>query len=183
MFLVKKSLSENIHKNPYNPGMTSVESGSPCQRAVLQESNLNWLLHRAAHRLGTALDEKAQQHGVGIRGYVVLMALLEQPGRTQLALGHSLGLDKTTLTALLDKMQANGLVVRRDNPNDRRSRIPEITDAGRTLQAQLVGELADVESQVLGGLAHAEREQLRLTLAKVVAPSLDGTPDPGGSCL
>src|SRR5262245_52278942 len=110
--------------------MTSVESGNPCQSAALQESDLNWLMHRAAHRLGGALDERAQQRGVGIRGYVVLTALLEQSGRTQLALGHSLGLDKTTLTALLDKMQVSGFVVRRDNPGDRRSRIPEITDAG-----------------------------------------------------
>jgi len=163
--------------------MTSVDSGNPCQRACLQESDLNWLMHRAAHRLGSALDERAQQHGVGIRGYVVLTALLEAPGRTQLALGHSLGLDKTTLTALLDKMQANGLVVRRDNPGDRRSRIPEITDEGRKVQATLAGELAEVESHVLGGLSAPERDQLRLTLAKVVAPAMDGTPDPGGSCL
>jgi len=163
--------------------MTSVESGNPCQRDVLQESNLNWLMHRAAHRLGSALDERAQQRGVGIRGYVVLTALLEQPGRTQLALGHSLGLDKTTLTALLDKMQAGGLVVRRDNPDDRRSRIPEITGTGREVQAKLVGELAEVECQVLGGLSEAERDLLRVILAKLVAPALDGTPDPGGSCL
>src|ERR1044072_7303261 len=136
--------------------MTSVHSGTPCQRACLQESDLNWLMHRAAHRLGSALDERAQQHGVGIRGYVVLTALLEAPGRTQLALGHSLGLDKTTLTALLDKMQANALVVRRDNPGDRRSRIPEITDEGRKVQATLAGELAEVESHVLGGLSAPE---------------------------
>src|SRR5438477_11064796 len=95
-------------------------------RTLLRTSDLNWLLHRAARRLGEALDSVAQQHGVGIRGQLVLTALIEEPGRTQLALGAALGLDKTTLTSTLDKLEQAELVVRRPDPQDRRVRIPEV---------------------------------------------------------
>lgn len=183
MFPVETVTNQTIWTATYDGRVTSQNTDDPCRRPGLQESDLNWLLHHAAHRLGSALDERAQQHGAGIRGYVVLTALLEQPGRTQLALGYSLGLDKTTLTALLDKMQAGGLVVREANPGDRRSRIPAITDTGRELQARLAGALAQVEEQVLADLTTAERDQLRVTLAKLVAPTLDGSPGPSGSCL
>jgi hypothetical protein len=41
----------------------------------------------------------------GVRDWIVLSALIAETGRTQLGLGHALGLDKTTLTALLDRVE------------------------------------------------------------------------------
>ena len=84
-------------------------------------ADLTWLLHRAAQRMRTALDQVAQASGLaGVRDWIVLAALTAEPGRTQLALAHDLGLDKTTLTSLLDRLEAGGLVVRSVDPHDRR---------------------------------------------------------------
>src|SRR5262245_48418383 len=74
--------------------------------------DLTWLLHRGAQRLRTALDEVAHELGLsGARDWIVLTALVAGPARTQLALGHELGLDKTTMTLLLDRLTSAGLVV------------------------------------------------------------------------
>src|ERR1700689_2249094 len=93
-----------------------------------QPADLTWLLHRAAQRMRVALDQVARAQGLsGVRDWIVLSALIAGPGGTQLALGHALGLDKTTLTSLLDRLETDGLVVRSLDPHDRRARIPEVT--------------------------------------------------------
>ena len=78
---------------------------------------------------------------------MIAATLIAEPGRTQLALGHALGLDKTTVTSLLDRLEADGLIVRSLDPHDRRARIPEITadavrmgyDGYATLEPHLLG--------------------------------------------
>src|SRR6202451_2637963 len=63
-----------------------------------QPADLTWLLHRAAQRMRAALDQVAMAHGLsGVRDWIVLSALIAEPGRTQLALRHAPGLDKNTL--------------------------------------------------------------------------------------
>ena len=61
------------------------------------DSEITWLLHRAAQRLRGVTSHLAEQYGLTLRDYIVLSALAKTPGLTQSDLGKSLGLDKTTL--------------------------------------------------------------------------------------
>lgn len=63
------------------------------------DSEITWLLHRAAQRVRGATGEQAEKHGLTLRDYIVLSALHKTPGLTQGDLGRSLGLDKTTYPA------------------------------------------------------------------------------------
>ncbi|TWP52472.1 winged helix-turn-helix transcriptional regulator [Lentzea tibetensis] len=147
--------------------------------ACVEKFDLNWLLHRAAQKLGSAFQDEALKHGVSMRGQLVLQALSsDEFQRTQLALGAALGLDKTTLTSELDKLERDGLVVRQPDPRDRRVRTPVITDQGRALTAKIALALAEVEAGFRSDLSEAEFGQLRELLSRL----LNGDPVPG-SCL
>jgi DNA-binding MarR family transcriptional regulator len=163
-----------------------VEESVPvsCEEAqrCLQYYDLNWLLNRAAHGLREAMDAEAAAHGITIRGQVVLTAIVqneyEKAGKpvSQLALSTALGLDKTTMTAVLDKLEGLGLLVRTPDPNDRRARIPVATDAGRELQGKLYRQLQSVEQRVLVGLSLGERDTLRDLLRRIITPGhVDGS--------
>src|SRR6202030_2066733 len=93
------------------------------------DSEITWLLHRAAQRLRSATGEQTEKHGIQLRDYIVLSALDKTPHLTQVELAKALGLDKTTLMSQLDRLERTGLVVRHSDPRDRRTRIPEITEA------------------------------------------------------
>ena len=43
----------------------------------------------------------------------------------------------TATAARADRLEAGGLIIRRLDPHDRRTRIPELTDAGRRIQAEV----------------------------------------------
>lgn len=162
-----------------------IETVQQCDAAaaLLRTSDLTWLLHRASHLFGEAVEQEALRQGVGMRAHLLLTALVTEPGRTQLALGAALGLDKTTVTTALDKLEKFGLVVRRPDPNDRRVRIPEITDAGREMQARVEPTVRELEERLLCTLSDRERFALRELLAKLVASVGEGLPQIGGSCI
>ncbi|MFD7653928.1 MarR family winged helix-turn-helix transcriptional regulator [Actinosynnema sp. NPDC059797] len=151
------------------------------QAACAKQVSLNWLLHRAAQKLGAAMREAATRHGLTARGQLVLTALCQEDfRRTQLALGQELALDKTTLTAELDRLERAGLVVREPDPHDRRVRVPVITDRGRAVQGEVERLHQQVEREFTSGLEPAQCRDLQVILERLIA-SCEG-PD-SGSCL
>ncbi|MBP2319950.1 DNA-binding MarR family transcriptional regulator [Kibdelosporangium banguiense] len=151
----------------------SVKTEGVQAQRCLQHFDVNWLINRAAHGLREAMDAEAIAHGTTIRGQIVLTALVQNDGPgarpySQLALGHALGVDKTTMTALLDKLERQGLVVRTPDPTDRRARIPVPTEAGRELQAKLYRQLKSVEERMLSPLSLDEQDQLRDMLRRLI---------------
>jgi|SRR5690349_13743980 len=142
------------------------------------DSEITWLLHRAAQRLRNATGDLAEQHGLALRDYIVLSALHQTPGLTQGELGKSLGLDKTTLMSELDRLEHRGLVVRRSDPGDRRIRIPVITNDGEVLRATVAEACAAVEASVLNSFGQNQVQTLRRMLVTII-----GDVEDRGSCL
>jgi DNA-binding MarR family transcriptional regulator len=142
------------------------------------DSEITWLLHRAAQRMRGATGEVAERHGLTMRDYIVLSALDKTPGLTQGELGKALGLDKTTLMSQLDRLEQRGLVVRHNDPRDRRLRIPAITDDGEALRAKVADACAAVEASVLGSFGQGEVQSLRRLLFTII-----GDVEDRGSCL
>ena len=70
--------------------------------------------------------------------YITMMVLWERKSINVKALGDRLYLDSGTLTPLLKKLEAKGLVSRRRSCEDERNLIVTITDAGDALKEQAV---------------------------------------------
>jgi DNA-binding MarR family transcriptional regulator len=142
------------------------------------DSELTWLLHRAAQHMHNATGEQAEKHGLTLREYIVLSAIDKSPGLTQGELGTTLSLDKTTLMNQLDRLERRGLMVRRQAPGDRRIRIPEITESGEVLRAKVAKASAAVEASVLDGFSKDDIASLHRMLFTIIGDSEDP-----GSCL
>jgi DNA-binding MarR family transcriptional regulator len=98
------------------------------------------------------------RHGVTMWGYVVLNALDGHPARTQVALAHAIGADKTRIIATFDELQQAGLIAREPDPADRRARLLSITEAGRRARRAVQAEIQANEERVLSLLPVADRE-------------------------
>jgi DNA-binding MarR family transcriptional regulator len=142
------------------------------------DSEITWLLHRAAQRMRSATSEQAEKHGLRLRDYIVLSALDKRPNLTQVELGKALGLDKTTLMGQLDRLERMGLVLRRNDPRDRRARIPEITEAGNALRAKVASACDNVEAAAVNSFSQDQAQVFRRMLVEIIGDSEDR-----GSCL
>jgi DNA-binding MarR family transcriptional regulator len=105
----------------------------------------------------------------GPRGYQILVAAIQQQADGQGALAQRLGVDRTVMTYLIDDLEAAGLVERRADPIDRRSRHIVATTQGQLLGAAIEQRLQAVEDHVLGALSTAERATFRELLQRLAA--------------
>ena len=99
--------------------------------------------------------------------YLVMLVLWESEPRAVKELGHELGLDSGTLSPLLKRLEALGLVERRRSGDDERRVAIHLTTAGRDLSSKagaIPQRLADA-----AGLTAEELEQLHGTLSKLTA--------------
>ena len=78
----------------------------------------------------------------------------------------------------LDRLEQQGLVIRRPDPRDRRARIPEITPAGNDLRAQVADASAIAEAHALSGFTADDVATFRRMLFEIIGDSADP-----GSCL
>jgi DNA-binding MarR family transcriptional regulator len=113
-------------------------------------------LREALRRFARVTELVAREHGLTARTYQLLLMIRtgrQQPGRAGIAeLEERLQLGRSTITELVLRAEAAGLV-RRELDRDRRGAISvAITSAGRRELAKLVVALGD------------ERERLRLLL-------------------
>lgn len=74
--------------------------------------------------------------GITYPQYLVLLALWEGGGRTVGAIAARLGLESSTLTPLVKRLEAAGLVTRTRNPDDERQVQVCLTERGATLQEE-----------------------------------------------
>jgi MarR family transcriptional regulator for hemolysin len=113
-----------------------------------------------ARLLRTYADQRARQFGISRAQWVVLMRLDRSEGLKQSELAEILDLQPISLTRLLDRLAENGLIERRDDPNDRRANRLYLTPAARPLLNQLYALGNDMMDEVLNGLDDKAHEQL-----------------------
>ena len=83
-----------------------------------------------------------------------------------------------TMTATLDLLEGRGWVIRRPNPEDRRSVLVEVTEEGRATADGMLAGIRIIEREVMSGLTNSERDQLLGLLDKVLARAAEVAAEP-----
>ncbi|MBQ0987923.1 winged helix-turn-helix transcriptional regulator [Streptomyces sp. F63] len=129
--------------------------------------DLHWVFARLKQGLATAETPVVREHGMSLWGYTVLMAIVDTPARSQLALAQAVSVDKSKLVLVLDELEAAALVRRRPDPADRRARIVEATAAGRSALDAARKDIEAIEGNLLDDLDPPSRDLLRTVLRRL----------------
>ncbi|RPE44917.1 DNA-binding MarR family transcriptional regulator [Streptomyces sp. Ag109_O5-1] len=100
---------------------------------------------------------------------LVMMYLWENGPARQSDLIRMLGLDPSTVTKMLQRLEQAGQVRRLPDPADRRAVLVEATECGTRLLTEVERVWTALEEESLAGLDPAEREQLLRLLGRVEA--------------
>jgi DNA-binding MarR family transcriptional regulator len=120
---------------------------------------------RAQQVLMARLNALLRPHGLTFPRYEALMLLsFTRAGALPLGkIGERLQVHRTSVTNIIDKLEADGLVRRVPHAEDRRATLAEITDAGRAT-ATAATELLNAECFGIAALAPDDLEQLTAIL-------------------
>ena len=119
-----------------------------------------FLINDVARLLRTYADQRARQFGMTRAQWAVLARLESNEGLKQSELAEMLDLQPITLTRLVDRLCANGLIERRADPDDRRAKRLYLTAATRPLMDRLADLGQDMMGTVLEGFDVATIERM-----------------------
>src|SRR6185295_5181399 len=126
------------------------------------------VLH-AAGALEARVEERLAEAGLSLPKLAALHQLSQAGDSLPLGqLAERLACVKSNVTQLVDRLEADGLVVRAADPNDRRSRLAVLTDSGKTAYARGSHIQQHAERDIFGALSKEESIALHTLLAKIV---------------
>lgn len=132
---------------------------------------LPYLMRRAFAYVSARADRSTQA-----RDYAVLAALAAGHGSSQLALAERLEINRTIMVKLIDRLQAQGYVTRTRNPQNRRSYLLALTDAGRRALTEMQPAVLERDRAVTSTLTERERVRMGELLGRLLG---EPGPDPG----
>jgi DNA-binding MarR family transcriptional regulator len=121
--------------------------------------------HAVCHAMANEALSPLDLH---IKEYAVLNVLHGMGAMSQQALGETLGVDRTTMVAVMDELERKQLVRRSRNPADRRAYALAITDPGVEVLRRARRLLTAAERKLLAPLSAAEADQLRDLLRRLI---------------
>ncbi|MFB9840147.1 MarR family winged helix-turn-helix transcriptional regulator [Actinoallomurus acaciae] len=122
-------------------------------------------LHRRAIDLET---EALTPLGIGVKQQAALDVLAGEGPMTQQRLGLRLGIDRTTIVAVVDGLQDAGLIERTRAPADRRAHLIVVTESGRAAQRRGRHLVRQAERDLLSALTDEERDAVTGLLARAL---------------
>jgi DNA-binding MarR family transcriptional regulator len=121
-------------------------------------------VQRAARRIARRFDEALRPLEL-TNGQFSLLAALNRPQAASIgAVAALLAMDRTTLTAALKPLRRRGLISVSRDPADRRSRLLQLTAAGRSRLAAAIPIWERTHARVERHLAGVEADALRQSL-------------------
>lgn len=97
--------------------------------------------------------------------YLVMLALWGEAPMSVKAIGTALQLDSPTLSPLLKRLEASGLITRTRSADDERQLVVDLTDAGRALRTQAERIPGAVVARL--GVGLPELEELHRVLTNI----------------
>ena len=119
------------------------------------------------------LERRAAEHDLSIPA-TRLLGVLRDREPTMNELARILGLDKSSVTGLVERAERRGLVERAPSPADRRAVLVRLTGEGRTLVSAAAGRFAADVTAMLGHLPARDRAALSRLVSRLLVAHAAG---------
>jgi DNA-binding MarR family transcriptional regulator len=161
-----------VHPWPGRLGPAAFDAG-PASNPPFR--SVGFTVSTLGYEVSRRFRETLQPLGLEPRDFSLLRAVASNEGRSQQAVGESLKIAPSRMVAFVDLLESRGLLERRQNADDRRTRALYLTDAGRDLLASAFGLALETERTLCSGLTEDDRSLLLDLLGRVAAAL--GLPD------
>lgn len=129
-------------------------------------NSLHHLWMKTYLQLNRMVLDRAAALGLSPGQPKILEFLSAQGEHEQKAIADYCEIEPATVGSILTRMEAAGLVTRRNRPGNRRSLYVSLTPRGQELAGALNGVFAEAEAQITAGLTAEERQTLTGLLEK-----------------
>lgn len=131
-------------------------------------TSAGYMTNLAARLFAREVDRKVRELGVSAGYLPVFFALAVAKTLTQTALANVAAIEQPTMAATLTRMERDGLVQRRPDPNDGRSALISLTPAAQKKVKAVETAVSEVNDRALSGLSEKERAAFMTALEAII---------------
>jgi DNA-binding MarR family transcriptional regulator len=147
-----------------------VSAMTPIERADDHLGELRDALAQMSFTLMAVLTEVAAEHDLSLTQLRVL-GILRDREPTMADLATFTGLERSTISGLIDRAAQRGLVTRTADPHDGRSVRVTLTESARGLVPAMTAAIGDGITPLTGRLSTGEQKRLTALLTKALGPA------------
>ena len=133
------------------------------------ENSVGTAIFLASKSLERAAEYRIKSElGLTSSQWKVILALNFFNGISQKELAGKIYIDGSTLVPVIDKMEKNGLVERKPDPNDRRNNLIFLTRKSQSVVDSITGIIFQLRKEFYKGISQKQQENIRTILRKIV---------------
>lgn len=117
--------------------------------------------------VGIFMDETADVNITPVQ-FALLFAAAKESGRDQRTLAGRIGLDTSTIGAVVDRLESRELIERKVSPDDKRVRLLNVTPAGKRLLQDVMPAMLRAQDRILAPLTKADRSKFMAMVKRIV---------------
>jgi DNA-binding MarR family transcriptional regulator len=117
--------------------------------------------------VGIFMDETAEVNVTPVQ-FALLFAASKEAGLDQRTLAGRIGLDTSTIGAVVDRLESRDLIERRISPDDKRVRLLSVTPAGQALLHSVMPAMLRAQDRMLAPLPEADRATFMAMVKRIV---------------
>ena len=136
-------------------------------------------IYLASQTIRTNIDRLLKPFDLNREHFHLLENLDRQRGRIQSEIGSLTGKSPANTTRILDRLEKKNLIVRRENPQDRRSQLVFLTDKGADLSHEMARLLETLSARIEENIDKQDKAMVLRVLGQIEANSVKIAKDPG----
>ena len=117
--------------------------------------------------VGIFMDETADVNVTPVQ-FALLFAAAKEAGLDQRTLAGRIGLDTSTIGAVVDRLEGRELIERKVSPGDKRVRLVSVTPAGEKLLQSVMPAMLRAQDRMLAPLPKADRQKFMAMVKRIV---------------
>lgn len=131
--------------------------------------NLSYLLMKASRHLKTTLDQALGEFGITAAQFSVLHQIDQGAGQiTAAEIANILNSDRPTISGIINRLEHKKLLIKLNNPKDKRSHYLKLSLDARELTQRLRSRSDKVNHDIFTSLTPKEREDFKEILWKLI---------------
>jgi MarR family transcriptional regulator, organic hydroperoxide resistance regulator len=138
------------------------------------EDSLSFLLVQLVRGHHRRIADTLRELGLYVGQEMIMSQLWEKEGVAQTQLADACGLEKPTITKIMERMSEAGLIRVEKDQKDRRVRRVYLTERGRSLKGEVRRRWYLVEDQLFKGLSERDKSDFRQFLERMRANMYPG---------
>lgn len=135
---------------------------------AVKGNQLSYMIFQVAKTHRGLASELLRPTGLFAGQEILLMNLWDKDGQTQSELIALMGLDASTVTKMVQRLEAEGHISRTPSPTDRRAVIVSLTASGKSLKSKVEKMWQHLNEATVQNLDEGEQGELLRLLQKVL---------------